>query len=91
MRLICFGPDLPLSEPGGNMESSSDSKHSDRTVVAGDDAYKPEVDYQPVPLTHAEFNDLTHDLNLSKESAQLLGSRLKEKYLLALGTMFCWY
>ena len=61
------------------------------TVVAGDDIYKPEEDNQPVPLTQAELNDLTRDQNLSKESAQLLGSHLKEKYLLTLGTMFYWY
>ena len=29
------------------------------TVVAGDDAYKPEEDDQPVLLTQAILNDLT--------------------------------
>ena len=61
------------------------------TLVAEDDAYKPKEDDQPVPLTQAELIDLTQDLNLSKESAQLLGSRLKEKRLLALGITFYWY
>ena len=61
------------------------------TVVPGDDAYKQKVDDQPIPLTQAEFNDLTQDLNLSKESAQLLDSHLKEKHLLARGTTFYWY
>ena len=61
------------------------------TVVAGEDAYKPEEDDQPVPLTWAKLNDLTQDLNLSNESTQLLGSCLKEKHLLAPGTMFYWY
>ena len=60
------------------------------TFVAEEDAYKPEEDDQPVPLTQAELNDLTQDLNLSKESAQLLGSCLKEN-LLAPGTTFDWY
>ena len=50
------------------------------TVVAGDDAYKPEEDNQPVPLTQAELNDLIRDLNLSWEFSQLLGSYLKEKH-----------
>ena len=61
------------------------------TIVAGDDGYKPEEDNQPVPLTQAGLNDLSQDLNLSKESAQLLVSCLKEKHLLASGTMFYWY
>ena len=60
------------------MEYSSDSENTDMTVVAGDDAYKPEEDDLPVQLTQAEPNDLTRDLNLSKESSQLLGSRFRE-------------
>ena len=85
IRPIPHGPDFPVLEPDGIMECSSDSKHSDMTVVVRDDMYKP------VLLTQAELNDLTWDLNLSKESAQLLGSCLKEKHLLVPGTMFYWY
>ena len=87
IRPIPYGPDL-VPEQDGNMEYSSDSKLSDMTVVARDDTYKPEEDDQPEALTQAEFNDLTQDLNLSKESANLLGSCPKEKHLLASGTMF---
>ena len=91
IRPICHGPDLPVPEPGCNMEHSSDSEYSDRTVLAGDDAYKPEEDDQLVLLTQAEFNNLTQDLNLSKESVQLLGSNLKKKHLLVPRTVFYWY
>ena len=91
IRSIPHGSDLPVLEPDDNMEYSSNSKHSDMTVVAGDDAYKPEEDDQPVSLTQAEFNDQRQDQNLSKESVQLLSSHLKEKLLLAPGTMFYWY
>ena len=83
--------DLPVFEPDGNMEYSSDFDHSDQTVVAGDDAYKPEEDNQPVPLTLAEFNELTRHINHSKKSAHMLDSRLKEKQLLAQGVLFYWY
>ena len=44
MRPISYGPDLPAPESDGYMEYSSDSEHSDMTVEAGDDAYKPEED-----------------------------------------------
>ncbi|KAK3890481.1 hypothetical protein Pcinc_005561 [Petrolisthes cinctipes] len=44
-----------------------------------------------MPLIQVELNDLTRDLNLSKESAQLLGSRIREKCLLAPETTFYWY
>ena len=72
-------PDLPIPEPDANKEYSSDSEQGDITVIAGNDAYKPEEDDQLVPLTQAEVNGLTRYLNLSNESDQLLGSRLKEK------------
>ena len=81
------GSDLPIPEPDGNMEYSSDFEYSDMTVVA-DDAYKPEEDDQAFPLTQAKIDDLTRNLNFSKESTQLLGSRFKEKQLLAPGTTF---
>ena len=85
IRPIPHVPDFPVPDPNGNMEYSSDFEHSDMIVVTGNDAYKP------VFLTQAELNDLTQDLNLSKESAQLLGSHLKEKYLLVPGTTLYWY
>ena len=73
------------------MEYGTDSKHSDLTDVAGDGEYKPEEDDQPVPLTQTELSNLTRDLNLSKESPQILCSRLKEKQQLAPGTTFYFY
>ena len=44
IRLIPHDPGISVSEPDSNMVYSSDSEHSDMTVVAGDDAYKPEED-----------------------------------------------
>ena len=46
---------------------------------------------QPNPINQAQLNDLTRDLGQSKESAQLLGSRLAENKLLAPGTTYYWY
>ena len=85
------GQDLPVPVPDGNMEYSTDCEYSDITVVARDDAYKLEEDDQSVPVTLADLNDLRWDLNFSKESAQLLGSHLKEKHLLIPGKTFYWY
>lgn len=55
-----------------------------------DDEYRhPSVDDKtPQLFSQAELNDLVRDLDLSKEAAQLLGSRLKEKNLLAPETTF---
>ena len=91
IRPVPHGSDLPVPELDGNMQYCSDFKHSDMTVVARDNVYKSEKDDHPLPLSQAELNDLTRELKLSKESFQLLGSRLKNKYLLAPGTKFYWY
>ena len=44
IRPIPHVPDLSVPEPDGNMEYRSDSEHSDMTVAAGDEAYKPKED-----------------------------------------------
>ena len=44
IRPIRYGLDVPVPEPDGNMECSSDSEHRDMTIKAGGDAYKPEED-----------------------------------------------
>ena len=49
IRPIPHSPDLPVPEPEGNMKYRSDSKHSDMSVVARDEAYNLEEDDQPVP------------------------------------------
>lgn len=45
----------------------------------------------PRPLTQSQLNDLTRDLGLSKENAQLLGSRLSESNLLSGETTYFWF
>jgi ligand-binding sensor domain-containing protein len=42
-------------------------------------------------FTQLELNDVIRNLGLPKEKAELLGSRLKEKNLLAAGTSMFWY
>ncbi|XP_071521423.1 uncharacterized protein [Panulirus ornatus] len=85
------GPGVSVPEPDVNMELLSKSEAGDVTGEDKSGTFKPEEEDQPVPLSPAELNDLTRDLNLSKESAQLLGSHLGEKHLVALKTTFFWY
>ena len=56
-------------------DASSVEGHEDEEVVLEDDA--------PHPFSQKELNDLVRDLSLSKDSAELLASRLKEKNLLS--------
>ena len=62
-----------LPEVVDEPESSSTEKSS-----LEDDCYEPLADYRsPTLITQAFLNDLVRDLNLPKESAELLGSRLQ--------------
>ena len=74
IKSALHGPDLLVPELNVTMESSSYSESSDMTDTAECVWYKE--DEQPVSLTQADFSNLTRDLNLSTESAQLLGSHL---------------
>ena len=53
-----------------------------------DDCYNPLADQSPILITQAFLNDLVRDLNLPKESAELLGSRLQHNNLLAPNTTY---
>ena len=66
-------------------ESLSDSQMSECSE------YEYEGDQKPKLFTQAELNDLVRDLNLPKDSALILGSRLKEKRMLSSDTSFAWY
>ena len=73
---LVHGPGIPVPEPTGEISemecsSSTESEESEQdTWNAGQSTHETK------PLTQLQLNDLTQDLNLTKESAQLLGSRL---------------
>ncbi len=60
---------------------------TEESAVGGDQLQSMDPDYtveeilQPKTFTQDELNDLVKDLALSKEKAELLASRLKQKYL----------
>jgi hypothetical protein len=89
MKPLPHGPEIPIPKPPDFILSSSSSSTDDSDTVASTTSFMNEN--QPMPLTQAELNDLTRDLCLSKECSQLLGSRLREKHLLAPETTFYWY
>ncbi|XP_076804583.1 uncharacterized protein LOC143448650 [Clavelina lepadiformis] len=91
MKPVPHGPGIPVPEPPGEISemecsSSAESKASEQDTWDAEQSTS-----QPKPLTQPELNDLTRDLNLTKESAQLLGSRLRENNLLAPCTTYFWY
>ena len=95
MRPVPHDPSLPVPMPPidgldsveDEMEVDSCDEHQD----TADLDYSLDVEKTPEVFTQEELNDLVRDLTLSKEKAELLGSRLKQKNLLATNVKVCHY
>ena len=81
---------LPELELPGSEEDKGSVLSTDSSEATGSDAGFPPSSL-PRLFSQGELNDLTRDLNLSKESSELLASRLKEKNLLQPGTLITFY
>ncbi|CAD6218297.1 GSCOCG00011430001-RA-CDS [Cotesia congregata] len=81
---------MPVPHPSSISDLSSTSSEQNLQRQESTEVYEPILN-QPQKFTQGELNDLVRDLNLSKESAQLLRSRLHAKHLLAPNTYFAWY
>jgi hypothetical protein len=84
LRPVVHGPELPVPQPTEILEDastySSDSGGDDEEFQCHTESQNPRL------FTQSELNDVIRELGLSKEKAELLGSRLKEKNLSAAGT-----
>ena len=87
IRPVPHSAQLPVPSPpsAAELESigDSDSAASAEDDVRNDDAM--DVDFgkgEPIPFSQGALHDLIRDLNLPKDKAELLGSRLKERNLL---------
>ena len=80
----------PVPVPPSDIDIQTDDDEDnddDRVDDAGDELYAVESeDKLPHLITQEELNDLVRDLSLSKEKAEILGSRLQEWNLLQEGT-----
>ncbi|GFU64734.1 hypothetical protein TNCV_876571 [Trichonephila clavipes] len=55
-----------------------------------DDGYDPGTN-DPELFSQSDLNDLIRDLGLPKNTAEVLGSRLKKRHLLNSDVSFSWY
>ena len=67
-------------------DTSSSEESTSNTETGEGDMYVPDAENSPHLLGQAELNDLVRDLELTKEKADLLGSRPQERNLLKPGT-----
>ena len=71
------------------LSSEDDLSSTDSETTIPDNDFPPLL--PPQIFLRNDLNDLARDLNLSKESFELLASRLKEKNLLQPGTFITYY
>jgi hypothetical protein len=85
LRPVVHGPEVPVPQPTeifkDGSTNSSDSGGGDEELQCHTESQSPQL------FTQSELKDVIRDLGLPKEKAELLGSRLKEKALLAAGTL----
>ena len=90
LRPVTHCNSLPIPVPPPVLEDVPLASSSENESDNADD-YNPEEDSAPKLFSQNELNDITRDLNLTKDAAQLLGSRLNAKNLLLPGVTFSWY
>ncbi|GBM72188.1 hypothetical protein AVEN_309-1 [Araneus ventricosus] len=80
---------MPVLHPPSSLDDIlSDSEDGDTLPHKDESSSDFSADEGPQPFSQSELNDPIRDLGLSKDGAELLGSRLKNKNLLTPGTSF---
>ena len=75
---VPHGPDIPIPALSKTLEISPEDDDDFEDRDADEDWMPSSSTFEPKLLQQCELNDLTRDLGLSKESAQILGSYLHE-------------
>lgn len=84
---VGHGVDLPVPEPPEDLNSIETEDEQSELDKQHDEEFQCVTEnVEPTLFTQVELNDLVRDLGLTKEKSELLGSRLKQKNLLAAGT-----
>src|SRR5215469_5425686 len=92
IKPIPHGPGILIPNVPQNLTLHEVCDDEASTVDDSETFIPPSINFnEPQPLTQAKLSDLTRDLGLSKDSAQLVGSRLKEFNLLSPETTYYWY
>ena len=85
IRPVPHGNELPISEPPDNLAMYSDDEHSassnnevQQPSTSRDADYVPSTDSSHHTITEGELYDIIRDLELPKNKAELLASRLQQ-------------
>lgn len=92
IRPVSHSSEIPVPHPPPDLDDIlSDAEDSETFAPQNESTSDFSVDEGPQLFSQIQLNDLVRDLGLSKDAAELLGSRLKNKNLLSSGTSFSWY
>ncbi|GFX49455.1 uncharacterized protein TNCV_3342331 [Trichonephila clavipes] len=84
-------PDLPTPSPPDTLDNILDDLDQISHISSdSDDGYDPGTN-DPELFSQSDSNHLIRNLGLPKDTAEVLGSRLKERHLLNSGVSFSWY
>ncbi|GFU08474.1 uncharacterized protein TNCV_2495591 [Trichonephila clavipes] len=90
IRPVPHGPDLPIPSPRDTLENILDDLDQISHISSdSDDGYDPGTN-DPELFSQSDLNDLVRNLGLPKVTAEVLGSRLKERHLNC-GVSFSWF
>ncbi|GBN82755.1 hypothetical protein AVEN_47498-1 [Araneus ventricosus] len=91
IRPVPHGPGIPIPSPPDTVDNIF-YKDTESECETDDDVYEVygSISDEPKLFTQYELNDLVRNFNLPKDSAEVLGSKLKKK-MLAPGTSFSWF
>lgn len=91
LRPVSHSEDVPIPMIPVELSCSDSFQSESHSTIPDDNNYTSNGNIEIKLMTQNDLDDLVRDLNLSKQSAQLLGSRLQERNFLASGTTFSWY
>jgi hypothetical protein len=90
IRPVPHCDEIKVPVPPTSLQEESSDSSSNSSKEDADDEYAF-TDSKPKLMSQDDLDDLVRDLDLPKESAELLGSRLHERNFLSAGTTFSWY
>ncbi|GFU79385.1 uncharacterized protein TNCV_871561 [Trichonephila clavipes] len=80
IRPVPHGPDLPIPSPPDTLDNILDDLDQMPHISSdSDDGYDPDTN-DPELFSQSDLNDLVRDLGLPNDTAEVLGSRLKERH-----------
>ncbi|GBL85454.1 hypothetical protein AVEN_34634-1 [Araneus ventricosus] len=89
IRPVPLTSEIRVPNPLSSLDDiRSDSENGDKFPHQDESSSDFSFDEGLQPFSKSDLNDLVRDLGLSKDGAELLGSRLKNKNLLTAGTSF---